>query len=429
MSFTAQEFLETLLPAGTILSGDTGPFAMTLTLGAGVQRELIPHQLIPNHTVGDRLVDRAVSATYVQDYPVILSTFGSWDEEVFIGGVPDNVATYDAGMLKYISDGTARAAAYSRSYPLPPTVLTEQVTFARTGGTVTDTFISFAPGSLAAHAASQVNNRLGARQAQGKTPVQCMPLYTTQNHAGAVYVRNPDCWAADIDLTCISPWNSRGANTRAGTLITPRHIILAKHFPLSVGDTVRFVDSNGAAADTTVIGQAVHATADIQVCTLAADIPSVIARPVKVLPVGWEQKLPDWEPDINSGGYGIPGLCLDQEEKALVSLLDAVSLNSGGTFQFYYPSYPSPLIPYTSLQADYYEDKIGGDSGNPAFLIVNNELVLLGCWYGGGGGNGPSVAAYRDDTNALIAASDTNGGVATGYTLTPINLSGFNTYT
>ncbi|WAQ94057.1 hypothetical protein MAR_006528, partial [Mya arenaria] len=54
-------------------------------------------------------------------------------------------------------------------------------------------------------------------------------IFTLQDHGHKRYVRNPHCWAYPLDLTCISPWNSNQGNRKAGTLITPRHAVWAKH--------------------------------------------------------------------------------------------------------------------------------------------------------------------------------------------------------
>ncbi|MEN9841224.1 MAG: hypothetical protein RL376_1024, partial [Verrucomicrobiota bacterium] len=70
----------------------------------------------------------------------------------------------------------------------------------------------------------------------------------------------------------------------------------------------------------------------------------------------------------------------------------------------------------------FYEEKIGGDSGNPAFLIINGQLVLLTCWTYGGGGSGTSVHNQKAAINTLMT---TLGG---GYQLTPVDLSAFPSY-
>ena len=89
----------------------------------------------------------------------------------------------------------------------------------------------------------------------------------------------------------------------------------------------------------------------------------------------------------------------------------------------------------TSTAADrrFTESTISGDSGNPAFLILDlgsgPELVLLTVWTGGGAGSGTFVSSQIDDLNAAIATADANAGNGgTGYTITEADLSGFTSF-
>jgi len=63
---------------------------------------------------------------------------------------------------------------------------------------------------------------------------------------------------------------------------------------------------------------------------------------------------------------------------------------------------------------------MNGDSGNPMFIIVNDQPVLLTVWTSGGPGRGTSVTAFKDDINGMM--NDLGGG----YQLEEIDLSGFN---
>ncbi|MFK5283991.1 hypothetical protein ACI3PL_30880, partial [Lacticaseibacillus paracasei] len=58
---------------------------------------------------------------------------------------------------------------------------------------------------------------------------------------GTAYTRNANCWLSTVDLTPIAAWNSAGILQRGPTLISPRHIIGAVHWPFAVGTTVHFV--------------------------------------------------------------------------------------------------------------------------------------------------------------------------------------------
>ena len=122
----------------------------------------------------------------------------------------------------------------------------------------------------------------------------------------------------------------------------------------------------------------------------------------------------------NNGSYLVnntdnrpAALLLDQEEKALIG-----DWRGGGGY--YYPTDADRLI--------FSEQVISGDSGNPSFLIVNDELVLVTVWTYGGAGSGTPVADFIADINTMIATADTQAGVSTGYTVTEADFSAFPTY-
>ena len=43
---------------------------------------------------------------------------------------------------------------------------------------------------------------------------------------------NEKFWLKGVNFSCASPWSDESGTVRAGTLISKRHIIFAKHFPL-----------------------------------------------------------------------------------------------------------------------------------------------------------------------------------------------------
>jgi hypothetical protein len=82
-----------------------------------------------------------------------------------------------------------------------------------------------------------------------------------------------------------------------------------------------------------------------------------------------------------------------------------------GSTNFWIPTKPDRFA--------FYETIIDGDSGNPAFLIIDDELVIITVWTFAGAGAGTSIAYHKDAINTMMA---TLGG---GYSLTEIDLSGF----
>lgn len=313
-----------------------------------------------------------------------------------------HIGTVDAeGFVTRVSDGIAVIAWQIGQFRSEVQVLCSRETSA-----TVDVFDSWVENSLGEDVADAVDLRIA-----GKSPVTDLQIFTTQNHAAQTYVRSTSCWAADIDLTCLSPWNNRAGSQRAGTAITPRHIINAAHFELQVGDTVRFVTTGNQVVNRTITGKARHPDyqpyfPDLTVYTLDSALPETIT-PCAVLPADWS----DYLKQVSKGRP--PALCLDQEEKALVT--DVSVMDSWIQFR----------VPSDSQRLAFYETKIGGDSGNPAFLIINGEPVLLTVWTNGGAGGGTFIPPQISALNAMIATADAQAGVSTGLEVTTIDLSTF----
>lgn len=241
---------------------------------------------------------------------------------------------------------------------------------------------------------AEVDDRLEA----AKRPAVSMPIYDVQDFSNQIYVRNADCWATSIDLTGLSPWNQYDGPRRAGTLISPRHVAFAKHYPLSTdpaSNKLVFVTQNDVVVTRSVTAVA-FPVGDIGIGVLDADVPPEIGF-FKVLPRNWATHLPQVA--------NLPMLHLDQEEKGLVRDLSSLS----NTCNHHTPTDP--------LRLDFSEDLISGDSGNPGFLILGSEALFILTHYSSV--HGPFYTAWFDEVNnAMIAL----GG---GYTLTEFDLDGF----
>tara|TARA_R110000772_G_scaffold47727_2_gene108888 strand:+ start:395 stop:1132 length:738 start_codon:yes stop_codon:yes gene_type:complete len=139
----------------------------------------------------------------------------------------------------------------------------------------------------------------------------------------------------------------------------------------------------------------------------------------------------DYLPDLNKSRP--PQLVFDQEEKALVADLRKIDAKLS------YGAYP-----VKDDRAIFSESLIGGDSGNPAFLIVDpdpddsnvsSELVLNYVLTFGGTGSGTSLANCIPLLNATIAGSDADASarsdtatINTGYTVTEADFSYYTKY-
>jgi hypothetical protein len=324
------------------------------------------------------------------------------DPPIALSSSNELVATVDvSGEVHYVSDGTCLIVGVSEAIGTSPSQRAE-VEIVNTTATPDEyTYYEYVddPGSVREDASAAVDDRIAVGGVEKN-------IFSTQDHATPNYIRNANCWAADLDLTCISPWNSYSSYLRAGTLISPRHIIYANHFSIPNGTTIRFVDSENYVVTRTLISSLRVGATDLRVGVLDVDVTECTFA--KILPGD------DWADYIPNNGYKIPALVLDQEEKALVDeVMYITGINNATGFK----------IPADATRKLFYESIIGGDSGNPSFLIINNQLVILTVWHYGLAGSGDSIVYNK---SGIESAMTSLGG---GYTtLTEIDLSSFNNY-
>lgn len=364
-----------------------------------------------NVQVQDRMILRTTGANTVTDYTWQWSAAATNLEPVNVTRSSSNVAVIipdesNPYRWTYVGNGTATLTLRTDTSTYTASVTTSTAT-----GATTDVVTGFATGSLRKHITDAIDSALA-----GKTASTALAIFSTQDHATPSYVRNASCWGASwaSALTSLSPWNSESSNTKAGTLISPRHVLFATHYLPAVGATMRFIKTDGTVVTRTLsslssLTQTQFAYPDLTVGKLDSDVPSGIEF-ARVLPDTWANYLPSLT------SYFVPCVCTDQEEKLLVREVTAI---------------PSATSPYALVQMTssvdaqrraFYEDIVGGDSGNPAMLVVNGQLVLLTVWTYGGSGSGTSIMAFK---SAINTAMTTLGG---GYTLTNADFSGFTSY-
>jgi hypothetical protein len=279
--------------------------------------------------------------------------------------------------------------------------------------------------SLAKHGTSQVDSRITSTM-DVATNGSMLTSFTDPNGTleggGFNASRSTDFWAKDIDFTSVSVWNNRGYDTpadfrkRGATAITKRHIIMAKHFKLSASDVVYFVDPDGTWVSRTVSAIADHGSADITVGVLNADLPDNISF-AKVLPSNVNDFLKTSSVGAIDQYYRPIVAGFDFEKKlTLMVLTYMLSSSNNSTYIATPASIPDP---YDNLG----EALIAGDSGNPVFIIIGGEAVLITSYKTTT--NGPSYAGYISAINTLIGSADSSAGVSTGFTLTEFDLGSF----
>jgi len=231
-------------------------------------------------------------------------------------------------------------------------------------------------------------------------------------------VRSESFWAKDIDFTAVSVWNNRGYDTpvdfrkRGATAITKRHVIMAKHFKLQASDVLYFTDPDGNWVSRTISAIADHATADITVGVLDEALPDNIT-PVKIIP----SNINDYfnvrtAPHLDiKEGYKPLAFRFSFEKEGL--LIEISKINSSTKFVSYTATVPSP---FDNLS----EALLAGTSGQPVFLLIDGEAVLVTSLYTTL--TAPSYASYISNINDLIDSADSAASISTNLVVTEAKL-------
>jgi hypothetical protein len=366
-------------------------------------------------TPATKLVDHVVSGgstsdAIVADRNIRTTTGATIAHEAFLAGIDvvdgslltrgfswsnltPAVATFDdaTGRLTRVADGTASVVLRT-----PWLNRRADVAVSQTASSTSET-LNFVTGALGRAMCDAVDSRIA-----GKTPSVAKPIYSTRDDANANYTRNTSCWLADLDLACMSVWNSYAGNLRAGALISPRHVMMVKHWQIGIGSVLRFVTNSNVTVSRTLSNVVEIAGADLAVGVLDSDVPGTIGF-AKVLPSNITSY-------ITQSGNGACVVNTDQEKKAIVAEIG--NWNSQWFNQF----------PTNTTRLAFNESIVSGDSGAPMFVIVNGVLVLVSTMSGPGAGIGDAVHQHL---TAINAAMTTLGG---GYQLTQVSLAGFPTY-
>jgi hypothetical protein len=379
----------------------------------------------------DRIYTRNTSVSSVYDYDLSIDWKGvslpETAELSWVSSDPSKATVDQEGRVTYVAPGavTIRCQVPSLNLSLPIHLMMGN--FAE----VFDTFNRFAEGSAAKDATDAVDTRIAgtdrdvARHLYVSFPFNS--TYTDEKETrGNVdeFIRNPDFWAADIDLSCISPSYVRGGETThrrspTATAISPWHWISCMHssFHPPVNSKVYFVQMDGTLVYRTTVAKQNVGDHDLTVGLFDAALPVGVV-PAKILPSSWNGYMSKLE--------DIPGLLLDQQEHGMVHDL----WRSDPYVNWKYPldlkrkefvDQPEDNRVWDSSGIEYY------DSGNPSFIIINDALVLLTVWAGGFRGSGTSITKWSSlIQETMDSLSSANGKPQTN--LTFVDLSNFNEY-
>lgn len=423
---------------GTAATGPTLPFSKreisqeSFGLSLSKQQRFTGAATSPTATtIDDRVVTRSTSAAYVEDVVAVATRrngfFGTIAFSSATPAIVTGTATNDGQyQFTHVANGTAEILAQS-SLGLRNRA---KITISSGSSTSSDVWSSWAAGSLGHHIAGAVVSRASV------SGVSIDP-WLIKDHLQQVYTRRPTHWLYDVDLSCVSVWNSSGGQLHGGTLVTPEHAVFADHFRIPVGATVRFVTASASnAGKLTVEDRTVAASeripwdvtgGDIQVVRLSAAVSVPFC---KVVPTDVMDYLPSVTRTKANNGLAasrprLPIVATNQDKhfgylpcfelKGDWITTQGISGQAGyGAFeanQAAAAAYPT-LVPFVR----------SGCSGHPLFLLVGGELVLVGLYFSASAGNSFQRQATHDAVNAALA---TLGG---GYQLTPADLSAYTQY-
>lgn len=221
-------------------------------------------------------------------------------------------------------------------------------------------------------------------------PTNCLSRFIdySSNARKDIFIHNTNFWAKGIDFSCVSPWNSVGGSLRAGTLISRRHIVFAAHFQLQKGARMLFVDRAGNVCPCYLGNTKDIPGTDIMIGALETEVTPNIS-PAKLLPLDFHKYLPEF-------GIGMPIATFNRQEKLFLTEANAIPYTRQSR------GYIRSSITKCKSFEKFRERIVVGDSGNPAFLLIGNEPVLLCCLQFGGYGSGPALHLYAKEIQAVM---------------------------
>jgi hypothetical protein len=277
---------------------------------------------------------------------------------------------------------------------------------------------------------------------RGRSPSTDEVIWSTRDDANMIYRYNTNCWLYGVaGLTAFSPWHAKvdvkETYQGGGTLITPRHAIVASHFAIPDNTPVRFVGSDNIAHQVICLhGEQPPDIPDYWVMVLDQDLPSTVAR-ARILPSDVIHKLtPTMEEWADPCYFSatLPAVAFNQRKEAYVcdakyffAFAWSAPLVTFGPSQWfsYWGSYCHRFNNCSCLSTDV----TSGDSGSPTFLLISGELALIGPW------SGCDFAVwsgqYFTELNTAINELDTwvsntyGTNAMTGYTATSFPLESF----
>lgn len=259
-------------------------------------------------------------------------------------------------------------------------------------------------------------------------PTKQLNYYSSGIASNAAITRNPNCWAASIDLTSSAVTTSFGGafgTANSGCAITRRHWVGVPHWGLQVenmgpGAVLTFTDQAGNRHYRTVLSRYVHPSFDLMCAVLDVDLPIG----VKIL------KLPSSHHRDTATGriYGL-GFQVTQEKNIALVGFDNFESNSFNQtpspdscrWDSSFISNSDPAHRLYGLQNHFQTARPGDSGGMICGLSSAGEPFLVSLFTGAN--HGAYLPACVSDLNAMIAAVDSLAGVSTGYAVGVLDVS------
>lgn len=341
--------------------------------------------------VGDALYNRAEAAITADDHELQLESRGLRPVNLWRVSSSNNQVLQPQAdnprAIECFGNGTAQITVELLNGEKQVTTLVGNISTPN----IVDTFTGLAGGSLIQH----IYQQTAAQCARPTMPPQHYAAYSTFSPATQSFTKNAGCWF-DGDLSGVSVDTAGGA-TRMCTAVTPWHALGIVHasFHPAVGETVMFVDSNGAVVTRSVEAVQYVGSRDCSVIKFTQALPSTVAK-YPLLPTDAASYLPVNRILYNQGVagtsysmYRCPLLALShyigdpefsgQRSGRFVYVRDveiAYFEAGDGVYSNYSTWFPNHAGKFAG---DPWLSPIrGGDSGGPQFVLVNNQLVLIG---------------------------------------------------